>query len=126
MPVESTIIFSDIFNNVIGYDDVTALEAAAGDVVSWPVELYNSSEYLLNHLYIWINSTVQYIDISDDDATWITPKSQAWIRPSNALLLPGVAPAAVATFYMQRTIPAGTPSRSKVTNILHWDFIGSP
>ena len=124
--VESAVLFFDVFNNGIGYDDVSAAEALSGDITSWEVQLYNQSDYILSWIYLWIDTAVNYIKISDDDSIWVQPIGIPRQKPADALLIPNAAPGGTSSFYMQRTIPAATAARRRVTNIIHWKYSGGP
>lgn len=122
---ERGIICTDVYNNGIAYDDVTAGEASAGDVADYSVTLKNSDTRAINHLYAWVNQAVQYITISHNGVAYVSPKGEAKAPPTDKLALADIPPGDSITFYLRRTIPASTLYDPHVLVVVHWEFFGS-
>ncbi len=116
---EARILLGDVYENEISHDDVTAAEASAGDVTSYSVTLYNAGLRVLSQIKVWIDASVSGLKISDDDATWVNPTSEA-----TALELPDLAAGASDTLYIQRTIGAASGEDVGVLNHVHISFCG--
>lgn len=109
------------YNNEIGNDDVTAAEATAGDVASYAFRISNKdTDTTLTRLRVWLDAANSSgLKISDDDATWVNPTTEA-----AALELPDLAPSSLDTVYIQRTISAGAIADPEVLNVLHLSHEG--
>jgi hypothetical protein len=111
------VYLKDRFDNKIGGDDVTAGEAAAGDVSSWTIKLYNKAPATLHQVKVWIDPAVTGLGISDDGASWVSPTTK-----ETALALPDLASLGTDTLHLRRTIVAGAVADPKVLNHLHFAF----
>ncbi len=109
----------DLFSNGLVGADVTAGEASAGDVASWAVALKNDGTFVASNVAVWLDASVSTWSISDDDATWVAPTSEA-----AALALPDVSPGNSATFYIRRTIAAATVADALRLGLIHYTFCG--
>jgi len=118
-PGSATRVFLDDWYNLLGPDEVTAAEAAAGLIDKRTMQLSNVGSAWLRDVRVWIDSAATGLEISDDDATWVTPTTEA-----AALLLGDMVPDPFTwvTMYLRRTIAAGAASNPKVLNELHFSF----
>ena len=117
----AAVYLNDVYNNAIGDDNVSAAEAAAGDVESYPVAIINNhASETLARLRVWLDAAASAgLKISDDDATWVNPTTEA-----TAITLPDLAASGLDTFYVQRTISAGATADPEVLNVLHLSHEG--
>ena len=90
-------------------DDVTASEAAAGDVATWSATIQNDSTDTVYGITAWLDSSTSGLEISDDGVTWVNPTSQA-----AGLDLGDLAAAGTTPLYFRRTISAGAPPDSDI------------
>ena len=116
---QSEVALTDIFNNAIATDDITANQASAGNVETYTLTLENQSNTILSQLTAWIDATVLGIEISDDGASWVSPTSK-----ETGLALPDLSPAATDTLHVRRTITAGAASDGNVLTYLHFSYRG--
>ncbi len=116
---EAEVRTQDRFNE-LGPDDVTAGEASAGDVSSWSVTLENQGAANVRDLLVWLDAAVAGLEISDDNATWVSPTSEGAALAMAADLAPG----ATDTLYLRRTISAGATSDPDVLHHLHLSWTG--
>jgi hypothetical protein len=123
---ESPVIIKDVYENELGYDDITNSEASSGHVDSYNVTLKNEGTWTITQLYAWINEAVSYMEISDNGISYVSPTGSAKAKPSSALSLANISPGDSITFHLKRTIPASTSYDPKVRTIIHWSFMGSP
>lgn len=119
-PQAAQVILTAVYNNAIGSDNVSAAEAAAGDVETWTLTLQNDSATPVADITVWIDAATAGMEISDDGATWVAPTSEA-----TGLDLGDLAAAATVTLHLRRTISAGAPADPDVTNLLHYSFTGN-
>ncbi len=114
-------VYIDETFNTIANDDITAAEASSGLIESYSLELYNSHPAnALFDLKAWIDSAVSGIEISDDNATWVSPTSEGAALAMASPLLSGSSD----TLYIRRTIGAGASSDPDVLNKLLFSWIG--
>lgn len=106
--------------NELGPDDVTSGEASAGDVSSWSVTLENQSGCGLEGLTVYIDPAVSGLEVSDDNATWVSPTTLGGALSLAATLAAG----GTVTLYLRRTIVAGASSDPDVLNHLHINWTG--
>lgn len=92
--------------NQIAGDDVTAAEAAAGDVETWDFQVANRNlDYGILALVAWIDPAVTWIEIAAaPGGPWVSPATEG-----AALGLGDLAPNSTVTLYVRRTVPASTP-----------------
>ena len=117
------VFLADVYENWVGYFDVTAAQALAGNVQTWSIALKNASGSPIWDLKVWLDSSiagVNGIQISTDNVNWYAPDAE---DHADVLEFGDLAAAAVATLYVKRTIPAAAPSDPDVLNWLHcsWD-----
>lgn len=117
--IEARVFLADIYNNDTAHDDVTASEAAAGNVETWTLTMENAGTLILSFLKVWIDSAVSGLEISDDGASWVSPTTE-----STALEFPDLLPGATDTLHIRRTISAAADSDPDVLNHLHITFSG--
>ena len=115
--VESRVSLSDVYQNALGGDDVTAAEAAAGDVASWALTLKNISNSILGQLRVWIDRNTVDIEISDDGAAWVSPTDEGAALSFGDLLI-----GSTTTLYVRRSIAAGAVAHGGLLNCLHFIF----
>lgn len=115
--VESRVLLRDVHNNGSGGDDVTANEATAGLVESWSITLEHDGGFPITNLVAWIDAGVSGLEISDDNATWVSPTSEA-----AGLALANLAPGDTDTIYLRRTVGAGASSDAAKLNHLRFAF----
>jgi hypothetical protein len=111
------VYLKDRYENRLGYDDITAGEATAGDVSSWTLELYNAGASTFHQFRVWIDAAVSGLDISDDGASWVAPTTK-----ETALELPDLGAGLADMLHLRRTIVAGAVADPKVLNRLHFAF----
>ena len=116
-PAQGAVRLYEVYNNGIGHDDVTAAEATAGDVASYNVTLKNESTRVLIAPRVWLDAAVSDLEISDDNATWVSPTTEP-----TALVFPDLAAGGTDILYLRRTIDAAAPFDPKILNLLHTRF----
>jgi hypothetical protein len=104
-------------NNAVASDDVSAAEAAAGDVETHMLTLRNAGANAISDVRAWIDAAVDYMEISDDNATWVAPTDRG-----TALVMANLAAGETDTLYLRRTIPAATSSAAEVLVLPHFSF----
>ena len=114
---ESDVWLRDVYANAIGLDDVSAAEAAAGDVTTSTVSLHNVSGNTISGLKAWIDSDVDGLEISANGADWSAPTAEV-----SALALAGLVAGADLDLHVRRTIDAAAVSDASVLNHLHFGF----
>ena len=114
---EAPVHLADRYSNGVASDDVTASEASAGDVETYQITLANESPAQVGDLRVWLDAATDYLEISDDDATWVSPTTEA-----AALQFGNVDPGSSVTLYVRRTIPASTSYDPEVLSHLHAAF----
>jgi hypothetical protein len=110
---------TDRYNNAVASNDVTASEAAAGDVETYTFDLFNQSPAILSQIRIWIDPAVSGLEISDDGAAWVSPTTR-----STALELPDLAVGATDTLHVRRTVTAGAGPNIGVLSLLRFSWRG--
>jgi len=116
---EGSVKLRDVFNNEIKADDVSAAEAAAGDVETTTLSLENDGGRILSQVKAWLDPSTENLEISSDGVAWSTPTGEA-----SALGLADVPPDGSVTLHLRRTIAAGAPSDPEILNQLHLSFCG--
>jgi hypothetical protein len=116
-PVQARVFLRDVYNNDIGYDDVTATEALAGDTTDYTVTLRNVSGATLWRLRFWLHTDTDDLQISDDGVSWVSPTTEA-----TALELPDLAATATDILHIRRTITASSSSDAGVLNKIEYAF----
>jgi len=115
--VTSTVELSDVYNNALAGDDVTAAEAAAGSVESWTLTLRNVSRAILSQLRVWIDRNTVDLEISDNGSGWVAPTDE-----STGLSLGDLLIGSTTTLYVRRSIAAGAIAHGGLLNCLHFIF----
>ena len=118
-PREARIFLHDRFNNAVASDDVSAAEAAAGDVEAYELDLANDGNVILSQVRAWIDEDVDGIEISPNGSDWSAPTSEA-----AGLELADVPPGESVALHVRRTITAGAEADPEVLNFLHLSFSG--
>jgi hypothetical protein len=114
-----TVRLSSVYNNAVASDDVSAAEAAAGDVETWTVGVTNGSTVGLSHVVGWIDSDTDGIHISANGSTWVNPTSEG-----TGLAIGNLAAGATYTLHMKRTITASATADAAAVNLLHFSWEG--
>lgn len=115
--VEDKVLLNDLWNNQISLDDVTSGEAAAGDITTYQVGMDNDSPKTLFDLVVWLDASVSDITISEDNAVFVSPTTEA-----TALAFPDLAAAGSDILYIKRTIGAGASSDPDILNHFHFRY----
>lgn len=118
-PMSAQVELSNVYNNAVGDDDVSAAEATAGDVKTYSVAMQNVSHRKLHQIKAWLDAETGELEISADGSSWVSPTTEA-----GALAMGALAVQAAATLYMKRTIAAGAAANATVLNELHLSFKG--
>ena len=105
------------FNNAIAHDDVSAAEAAAGNVTAYTATILNASSGTITGITAWDDSDTA-LELSSDGATWITATE------ASPLSLGSLAASASTTLHIRRTISAGASADADVLSSLHIDWTG--
>jgi len=119
-PQAADVHLTDVFNNAVAADNVSASEASAGDVSTWTLTLRNDSDEMVTDITVWIDDDTDGVEISDDGSTWVSPTTEA-----AGLDLGDLVASAEATLHIRRTIAASSASDPDVTSLLHYSFIGT-
>jgi len=115
--VEASVLLTDVYGNEISHDDVTAGEAAAGDVTSYTIIMRNVSAGDITWLTVWLDADTPNLEISEDYATWVSPTTEA-----GGLVFPTLAVSTYDVLYVRRTISASSNSDPSVLVQLHVSF----
>lgn len=108
--MEQTVYLTEIYTNQIALPDVTAEEAAAGDVSTFTRTLKNLSNVGLSQAIAWMDeATAVYIEISANGSDWSAPTSRG-----AAISLGTVGAGETITLHIRRTIPANCPANPLV------------
>ena len=102
----------------MGYEDVAAEDAAAGEIVTYNFGLRNVSSSRVHRPSIWLDPATDDLQISDDQVTWVSPTTEA-----TALVLPDMDPNDLDVLYVKRTIGAAAESSPSVLNLLQLSFV---
>jgi hypothetical protein len=116
----ATVTLEDLYDGPIVSDDVTAVEASAGDVATWSIAVKNTSGVSATGLVAWLDpATYSGIDISLDGVTWSAPTSEG-----AGLSIGTLAASASATIYFQRTVPSSSASLASGLVLLNVGWTG--
>lgn len=116
-PAQGAVRLYAVYNNGVGHDDVTAAEASAGDVAAYSVTTKNDSTQKLIAPRVWLDAAVSDLEISDDNATWVSPTTEA-----AALVFPDLPAGGSDILYLRRTIAAAATFDPKIENLLHMRY----
>ncbi len=116
---QASVYLGDLYNNAIAGADVTAAEASAGDELIYTITMHNLGPASLSQLKVWIPEDVDFLEISDDGASWVDPMAE-----QDALEFPELAAGASDTLHLRRTIPGSKASDPDVLNQLAFSFQG--
>jgi hypothetical protein len=106
-PAEAAVELSEQLNNAVASDDVSAAEAAAGDIETYELVLANRSNSEAPDVTLWLDGpTSRRIEISDDGIDWSAPLTEA------AGLTVTLPAGGTVTMYLRRTIAAGHAVRA--------------
>jgi len=115
----ASVFLRDVFSNAIAGDDVTAAEAAAGDVTTWQLAVTNRGSGTLNRIRVWLDAAVTGLELSSNGSDWSAPSDEA-----SAVDLGDLGPGAAATLHLRRTILAAAAADPDVLHHLHFSFQG--
>jgi len=76
LPTEATVYLTDVFNNGVGHDNVTAGESTSGNVETYQITLVNDTATDLMNLKCWIGDGAENIEISMDGTNWYRPVTE--------------------------------------------------
>ena len=119
----ANVYLEDAYNalGTSGPGDVSASEAAAGQVVTTTYTLENVSGNAVYNVTLWLdNSTVDLL-VSSDGTNFYAPMSQG---DPNVITYAAIAVGASANLYLKRTIAAGAASNPEVLNVLEYAWTG--
>jgi len=116
-PRSARIHLADLYENGPPHDDVTAAEAAAGDVTVYTLQLANDSPKNVSGLTVWLDAATANLEISDDAAAWVDPTSE-----SAGLVLGNLASGESVTLWLRRTIAPAANSDAEVLTNIHYAF----
>jgi len=114
---EARVLLRDIYNNDVASDEVTAVEAAAGDVEDYTIDVVNDSADGVAGVLVWVDAAVSGIEISADGVSYSTPTDEA-----SAISLGVIAQSSSAPLYLRRTIAGSAASDPDVLTHLHYSF----
>jgi len=115
LPSTAAIALADRYASPLVSADVTAAQAAAGNVATWSVTLHNTSSAAAGTLKIWLDAaSYAGVQISLDGTTWSRPTTSA-----AGLAIGTLAAGASATIYLKRTVAASSPSAASCLISLH-------
>jgi len=117
---EARVLLMDRYGNGVSHDDVTAGEAAAGDVTTHTITLTNDSNVSVSHVKAWLDAAVSGLEISNDGASWASATTEATGIDIDDI--PGNG--GTKTLHLRRTIGAGAPADADVLNHIHLAFDG--
>jgi hypothetical protein len=101
--------------------DVSATQAAAGQVVTTEYALTNVSAAGVTALTLWIDPFTTGITVSSDGTNFYDPTSQS---DPNALVWATLAAGASVNVWVRRTIAADSAFNPQVLNVLDWAWMG--
>jgi hypothetical protein len=113
---EAEVPLADRYTNAVAQADVTAEEAAAGDVLDYAPTLTNAGEAAMT-VRAWLDPAAVGLEISADGLAWSAPTSE-----SAAIAVATLAPEASAALHVRRTISSGAESDPRVLNLIHLVF----
>jgi hypothetical protein len=117
---QAAVLLADVYNNGVGGPDVSAAEAAAGDVLTSSLTLRNAASSDFSELAVWLDAAGDpHVEISLDGETWSQPQSE-----ETGLAIATLAAAASVPIWMRRTIPAGQAVSAKQAVFFHLAFDG--
>ena len=112
---QTEVFLTDRYNNDLGQADLSAAEAAAGDVLDYALTLRNTHTETLSDIRVWTAAAADArTEVSWDGVTYAAPHTE-----ETGILLASLAAAATATLYVRRTVPAGQSSDPKQLVHLH-------
>jgi len=115
----TAVYLSDVYSNAIAGDDVTAAEAAAGDVTTWQVAVTNRGSGWLHRVRVWLDALVTGLEVSPNGSDWSAPTDEA-----AALDLGDLGPGGQVALHLRRTILAAAESDPDVLHHLQFSFQG--
>ena len=116
-PRSSRVHLADLYANGPPHDDVTAAEAAAGDVTDYTLNLVNEGAKHASDLRVWLDAATSDLEISDDAISWVNPTSE-----SAGLGLGSLSSGESVTLWLRRTIGAAANSDPEILTKIHYAF----
>jgi hypothetical protein len=119
--VERNVYLADVYENGVSHDDVTAAEAAAGDITDYTLRLYNDSSVTLSRVKFWAEAYM-----ADRLGYKTGGVFYFWVPISelNACSLADIPVGSYITLYLRRVITAGADPDEGFLNHLHFAFCG--
>jgi len=119
---QAEVFLADRYNNAVAGPDVSAEEAAAGDVRNWSLSLRNTAKSDFHDLRVWLHAGCDpWIEIGLDGEHWSQPRNE------EAALTVSLLPAGEsATMWIRRAVPAGQPAHAKKLVKFNMIFDGLP
>lgn len=116
-PNQARVLLGDRYENAVGHDDVTAAEAAAGDLTAYELTLENRNTAGLGNVRAWLDPSVAGLELSVDGGGYSTPTTE-----ETALELADIPPGESITLYLRRAIGVAAVSDPDIVNLLHLSF----
>ncbi len=119
VPMSTFIYLSEVYENAVSSDDVTAAEATAGDTKDYTVDIKAESPMDLLDVKVWLESPDDGIFISDDGVVYVQPKSEG----ADALSFARIASGATQSLFLRRITSAGASASTGILNRVRfaWD-----
>lgn len=118
-PSEARVYLRDLYENGVSHDDVTAGEAAAGDVADYTLTLTNDSGHGMSQVKAWSAPEISTLTISDDGVAYVVRNDE-----TNPLALADIPAGGSISFYCRRTVSAGASADTGVLSHLHFRWEG--
>jgi len=116
-PAEARVLLADRWGNGVSLADVTAEEAAAGDVSTWTLTLTHQGTHTIENLVVWLDAAHAGLELSSDGVAYSSPTTEG-----TALALADLSPGDSLTLYLRRTIAAAAAADPDVLDLLHFRF----
>jgi len=115
----------DVYNNAVAQADVTAAQAAVGNVLAYVLTVANDAAYPIFNVKAWLDPTVEgfgELNIGADGAVWVQPTSETH---ADVVLLGDIVSGQADALHVRRTIGAAAASDPDVINhlIFSWEVI---
>jgi len=119
---EARILLSDVFNNKVADDDITAAEATSGGTFTHTALLQNDGPDTVSNIKIWLDPAVpSTLDISLDGASWVHPTSEG---DGDVLTIASIISGGTDTLHFRRIIAAAASSDPDVLSHIHYSWEG--
>ena len=109
-PTEARVYLGDRYENAPGHDDVTAAEAAAGDVEIHSFDIANVNAVIISQLDVWLEpDTPFHLAIGTNGTSWVAPTTL-----DDALRMPDIPVGQKKPLFVRRTVQAAEPSDPQI------------